>query len=472
MHRKIDSRILTYVRSPRWWYGAAVAAGTIAAAAYALSPLTIWMTLAAAAVVWFAGRGLPDNERRWLQILLGTAIGIRFAVVAVVFLLSEHDTQGTLILSGDEAYTLGRTLRLRNLLLGLPGLKYDYVIAFDLYGQTSYLAVMTVAQLLFGPSPYGLRLLNVMLFVAGAAILFRTAHHSFGRLPAFAGLTVLLFLPTLFLWSISLLKESLYFFLAASILASTLLLLRSPRKRWRIAAAIVIALGLVALRDLRAGAIALVVSGILLGLGLHVLTTSRARFITGVAVLTLALGIALSIPAIQSRVVDAVEQAANVHIGHVFTIGHHYKLLDEGFYISLNLDPVITAPEAARFVVRGVISFLIVPLGDGIATRGELALLPDIALWYALLLLVPFGLRAAHQSDALLTCLLIGYVVPTGIVVALTNGNVGTLLRFRGLVLPYLVWLAGVGFCVMIQRIGSPVRPIATGASLAGDHAR
>ena len=31
-------------------------------------------------------------------------------------------------------------------------------------------------------------------------------------------------------------------------------------------------------------------------------------------------------------------------------------------------------------------------------------------------------------------------------VVAMTSGNIGTLIRHRGLVMPYLVWLAGFGF--------------------------
>jgi hypothetical protein len=53
-----------------------------------------------------------------------------------------------------------------------------------------------------------------------------------------------------------------------------------------------------------------------------------------------------------------------------------------------------------------------------------------------LLVLLPIGAVAAWRRDPLVTCLLLGYALPTACVLALTNGNVGTLLRLRGLVTP------------------------------------
>ena len=78
------------------------------------------------------------------------------------------------------------------------------------YGYTSYLRLLTQLQLAFGPAPYGIRLLNALLFTGGAAILFRLVRSAFGAIPAFGGLLVVLFLPSVFYASVSLLKESLY----------------------------------------------------------------------------------------------------------------------------------------------------------------------------------------------------------------------------------------------------------------------
>ena len=52
--------------------------------------------------------------------------------------------------------------------------------------------------------------------------------------------------------------------------------------------------------------------------------------------------------------------------------------------------------------------------------------------------------------------------VPAGthdlVLLALTNGNVGTLLRLRGLVIPYLVWISAVGFCTALGALGRKER--------------
>jgi hypothetical protein len=49
--------------------------------------------------------------------------------------------------------------------------------------------------------------------------------------------------------------------------------------------------------------------------------------------------------------------------------------------------------------------------------------------------------------------LLLGFVIPTAAAVALTSGNVGTLVRLRGLVTPYLLWVSVLGYCVLLERI-------------------
>jgi exosortase/archaeosortase len=163
-------------------------------------------------------------------------------------------------------------------------------------------------------------------------------------------------------------------------------------------------------------------------------------------------------PPLQRRVVAAVDQAAVVHSGHVFTVGHGYKLLDEGYYVTPgNPQYDLTPGEAARYVVRAVAAYVIVPLPWQIGTRGELTYLPEQLLWYALLILAPIGTAVALKRDRVTASLLVAYVLPTAAVVALTTGNVGTLIRHRTLIVPYLVWLSALGFAALL-RPRSPQR--------------
>jgi len=81
----------------------------------------------------------------------------------------------------------------------------------------------------------------------------------------------------------------------------------------------------------------------------------------------------------------------------------------------------------------------------------ELLYLPEQVLWYVMVALLPVGIVAGWRRDRFVTMLLAGYMIPTAAAIALTNGNVGTLLRLRGIVIPYVVLLSAVGFIAALQ---------------------
>ena len=134
----------------RW----SAAAGVGLALIYAASPLLTCALAAAAALFAFAGRDLPQPERRRLLTILGIALVARFAFIGVTLvggipLLNDLSVGA---LRGDDAYYVSRAIRARDILLGLTEGKYDYFIVSDEYGRTSYLQLLTVLQTLFGPA--------------------------------------------------------------------------------------------------------------------------------------------------------------------------------------------------------------------------------------------------------------------------------------------------------------------------------
>jgi membrane protein implicated in regulation of membrane protease activity len=362
------------------------------------------------------------------------------------------------MLSGDEAYGLSRALRTRDVITGVPVTQYDYFVASDEYGRNSYITALTGIQVLFGPTPYSMRLLNMLLFTAGAVLLFRATRSAFGPLPAFGGLAVMMFLPTLFLWSISLLKEPLYLFGTTLVLAGAIAFAGAANWRARALPSLALLAGLAIISNLRPGAFALAVLGIACGIaGLVFFSLSlRTRLTVATAAAAVAALAIASQPSAQRRLTSALETTAKTHAGHVFTVGHSYKLLDEGFYVN----PVtaaastmtLTAGEAARYAVRAAVSVVTVPWPWQLASSRELPYLPEQLLWYVIVALLPVGLVAGWRRDPLVTSLLAGYTLPTAAALALTNGNVGTLLRLRGMIIPYLIWLSAVGFCAALQR--------------------
>ena len=445
-----------------------IIAGVIAASVYALSPMTVVSASLATALLLVAGRGLSRHERRWLLGLLVVALALRAAAVGAIFLGAPHDDQAVAVISGDEAQMQSRAMRMRDIIRGDAIDRFDYTVVFDEYGQNSYNTLLADAQVLFGPSPYGMRLLNVVLFAAAAVLLCRLVRPAFGAVPAFGGLAILLFVPTLFVWSISLLKESLYLLLSVTALASAVHAVRA-RGLARVGAAALFVAALWAMRDLRPGAVVITAAGLGLGLAAGALTiVSRRSRLAVIAVLALAVVVAMAVPAVRTRIVTGLGAAARTHAGHVFTVGHSYKLLDDGFYVNprpLTENVRLTAGEAARFLVRAAVSFVAVPLPWQIATTSELAFVPEQILWYTMVVLAAVGLRAAFRADPFVAGALLGLACTTAAVVAVTNGNVGTLIRFRGLVTPYLIWMSAIGFCVAMRWLMS-MAPQVDGESL------
>src|SRR5262249_28149203 len=156
-------------------------------------------------------------------------------------------------------------------------------------------------------------------------LLFRASRSAFGSLPARAGLVVMLFLPSLVVWSISLLKEPLYLLGAAMVLTGAIAVLRAVDWRGRSTQALVAVACLAFVRDRRPGALALAGSG--LGCGVVVLlfvhVPVRVRLATAVAAVLLVVALA-SRPAAEQRITSALEGTAKTHAGHVFTVGHSY----------------------------------------------------------------------------------------------------------------------------------------------------
>jgi hypothetical protein len=450
---------------PLRWIVASLCGGVLLGVVMVVAPLVAVVAGLAFVIGRLALRGLGPAERRLLLAILAVAVCVRVGAVSALAVVNapRHDDQIVGAMSGDEAYSFARALRTRDVLLGTAATKYEYFIAYDEYGRNSYITFLTAAQVLFGPSPYGMRLANSLLFLSGLLLLFELARRTLGRLAAFGGMILVLFLPSLFLLSVSLLKESLYLFGTAAIIVGTVAVVRG---RWpgKTAGAAALAAGLAIVNGLRPGAFALAASGLALGFILRFVFASRRTLAFSLAAVLAAAAVVAARPSIERRVLDAVTQVAKTQSGHVFTVGHAYKLLDEGFYYS-PAAPIaskleLTRGEALRFLARAGSSLVVTPLPWQLISARELLYLPEQLIWYAIVLLLPFGARAGWRRDPLVTALLVGYALPTLAALAVTNGNVGTLLRLREVMgVPLLAWVSALGAADVLAMASASLTP-------------
>jgi hypothetical protein len=419
---------------------------------YALSPLTVWFALGMYALVRCAIQGLDDDERRRVASLLVVAIALRAIAVAALFLTTNHEQVPFGRFFGDEEFYLRHSIWLRNIAVGLPVHTSDFAFAFDTLGWTSYLYVLAFLQVLVGPAPYGVHLFGIALFLLGTVVLFRTVRPVLGRAPSLMGLAVLLFLPSLFAWSISALKEPLYFLATACAIALAVKLARD--RRWGVRLIVLAALVVLvfAIGTIRDGGAVLAGVGILAGLAGAWVVRRPWAVAALVVLLPIAAGLTLRVPRTQIRAYNVIQWAARQHRSFVETPGWVYTLLDQRFYDDGQAITDMRFDEAARYVMRAAERYVTVPLPWEAESPAAVAYLPEQVVWYVLVALLPVGVLFSLRRDVVLTVILCGVTVVSASAIALLNGNVGALVRLRVLAIPYLTWLSMVGLCELLAR--------------------
>ena len=428
----------------------AVVTGTVLGIVYTLSPLAVLCVAGMIAITRWAARDLTGRERDWFFILFTTAIVLRLAVIGALVLSADGSKPYT-VFFGDEWIYKSRPIWMRNIGLGIPISAADFIYAFDPTGMSGHLYVLAVLQALVGDAPYGIHLLNVMLYVGAIALLYRLVRDGFGPFAACGGSAVLLFLPSLFAWSVSVLKEPMFVAVAVVELLLVMAVVRAPRVAVRVLAAIALVVVAFALEGLRNGTLAVVSAGAIGGWVASWLVRRPRRMLIAAAVVPAALFIALAQAPVQARVMNVARELMRYHAGHVMTPGVSYKIVDARYYGSRWIDVWQATPrEVLQYTIKAPIAYVVEPTPGNVQSRLLTAYLPEHFAWLVLVGLVPFGVLPAFKRDRLLAAILLAHGASLSAMVALTSGNIGTLVRHRGLSLPYLVWFSMLGAAAII----------------------
>ena len=62
-----------------------------------------------------------------------------------------------------------------------------------------------------------------------------------------------------------------------------------------------------------------------------------------------------------------------------------------------------------------------------------------------MVVLAAIGVVAGLRRDPLVTCLLCGVTAAGALAIGLNSGNIGTMVRHRDTVVPFVVWLSALG---------------------------
>jgi hypothetical protein len=429
---------------------AAIVAGAIIGLTYTLSPLSLIAVTGGAAAVWWASRPMGPDERRWFVWIIGIAVALRLILIAGLF-LSADPSRPFATFFGDEELFKSRPIWIRNLGLGVPISAADWIYAYDDTGKSGYLFVLAAVQAFLGDAPYAIHVMNAVIYLCGALLLHRLARQSFGKLAAMGGLVVLMLFPSLFAWSISALKEPMYTCVAAIEILIVVQIVRAPGLLRKLGAVIALVIAAIALESLRKGGMQVAALGAAAGIVAGLIVPRPRLLLASAIAVPVLLIVVLNVAPVQARVLTVVRDSVRYHAGHILTAGQTYQMVDPLYYYDWPRIFEIGPRESVEYVARSVIHYVVEPQPWVERSRAMLLYVPEQAAWWSMLLVLPFGIAAGLKADALLTTTLLSHAAAIAMMVALTSGNVGTLIRHRGLVFPYLVWLVALGGCRLLE---------------------
>jgi hypothetical protein len=428
----------------------ALAIGAGIGIVYTWSPLFVLALIGFAMLLRWAYRSSDAEERRWVMALLVAAMAARLMTIAALFVATDHEAVPFGWLFGDEEYFIRRGIWLANLALHIPISRADVLYAYDELIHTSFVWLLAAINVLVGPAQYGVRCVSALLYLTGAFAMYRVVRPGFGRLAALSGLALILFLPSLFAWSLSVLKEPVFFALFAALIVMTVAAGR--RSSWLVrgvCAVAVLALAYLA-ESIRAGGFVVVGAGTTIGVVMAIGAARPKLLAAAAAVAIIFAPVLLNNGRVQDQITAASGAAARRHWDHVNAPGHSYTIFEPSFYRDEPVAGRLTTSDRLRLAAGGLAAYVFVPAPWQMQSRSELLYQPEQVIWYAMVALLPFGVVAGFRRDPLVTSIFLGHLVVAVTLVALTSGNIGTLVRHRALAMPYVAWFSGLGFVVMV----------------------
>ncbi len=320
----------------------------------------------------------------------------------------------------------------------------------------------------FGYSPVLPKLLNAGLGALSAVLMFEIGRRVFSMRAAVFAAVGAAVVPTMLVWSVVTLKESLVLFIVLLALRMVQFLTTAPASSSRIADALVLMAALLALLlDLRPTTVVILLGMLLIVWGVRSPFRRQVRgwqfsFAALALVLIVGGGLWYARSRTSSRPLTGVVEDVVLQIRH--------RRAQEAALARSQIRPeqdVLTATgstipaaeaasDAAPFSVVGDVAAplafaLLAPAPWQAHTLTELATGAEMLIWYALLGAACFAWRAQPRQHLFVVCLVV-YGVANWIVLAASEGNLGNLLRHRLMLDPVLLLLGCGGLDWLASR--------------------
>ncbi len=433
-----------------------------------ISTITIFMVLYAAFFFVIFRKLKGVEERRVVVTLLAAACILRIALALTYGVMCNN--KGTPDIIGDGASSTAYGIYIAEAMTGKEIYKFPAVLTmweafkghiprlgiYDSYLVSVLAYLQGAVYSILGYSVFFMKFLNSLFAIIMAFLIYYFLRNRTGPVSAILAMALVLFFPSMLIWSITSLKDLFVIFTTFVII---LLLTRLVEHRVRPSQAVLTAIFAIILTALvnttRERLVYLYVATFFLSVGilwfnkakpLKKLLVAAALFIAVIAV--------FEIPAPNHYLKNSITWMVRYQRGQSNTQGKtFYRIYPERFYgdtdpaIVMDAEP-LSLPELAYAVAKGVSYFGFAPFLSQISRSPMLLLVyPQSLLMLLLLPLVVAGiiraLKMASGSFVPMTIFLVIYWVTA----AMASGNIGTAFRHRDVIMPTYLLFAAIGIC-------------------------
>ncbi len=308
----------------------------------------------------------------------------------------------------------------------------------------------TVMYYYFGFCQLSVKFINCLMGTLSAVLIYCISKEIFNSTIAKIASLLTMFFPSLFLWSLSNLKEPQSLLLICIAIFTVLKVV----KYRKIVYLPIIFMAIYIIKITRPPLHIPMLAGTLIAIISHLNNRSIKNLII-ITSLVIFLLLLSGVSVLGVRPCDVNKQFQNIvsmQKGYVSTGGSVYKIYDDSFYTDrvgdINMKPL----SLPGYLLKGWAYFLFSPFPWDINTKLKLIALPQIILWYVLAfcaVVAIFCFNILKMKDALTVLSYIFFITSS---FALTSGNIGTALRHRDVVLPLVFVFSAAGLTKLIGR--------------------
>ena len=425
-----------------------------------LSPGSIFIFfLAGGVVVMLKRSSLSKDETKFLVCLFIIGLSARiFSTIIIDITLTALDKtfewRGYSIpsLIGDSGYWNLRSQAIARYFKGLTlhseALRsaFPYLKNAD-YGQgNAFVYVMSWFHYSFGISWISVKFINCLLGSISGVLVYFIARELFTKHIAKLSGIMVMFFPSLFLWSTTALKDISFCFLSIVTILSYIKFYKT--KRWFYLIIFVISI------FSQAGIRSDFLAPTILAIAVSYILTSKYHLVRKISALTLITFLAVLIVSgnfglLNYSLKKQIGKTALYQRGHVNTVGSSYRILEEKYYTAPYAQRTklseMTYLEFSKTFAKAWYYFLLTPLPWHLQTQLQLSAQPQMIIWYILLPFSLIGIILCLRYKRKETLFLLLYLFLITSSIALVSGNIGTTFRHRDMVTPFYLVLSVVG---------------------------